>query len=89
MTYRCLRKTFITQLSIHMQGGMTTTHADAKSVTGHSGDNVVNTHYIDKKAIAIAIGRSFKGVFSQEILRANELEQLRKETKSQTQKREL
>ncbi len=46
LTFKSLRKTYITSLSLFMN--------NAKSITGHSGDEVINRHYIDKQAIAKA-----------------------------------
>jgi len=48
LTFKCLRKTYITNLEIFMGIGNT------KVITGHSGDQVIESNYIDKKEIAKA-----------------------------------
>ncbi len=81
LTFKCLRKTYITNLQIYMRGG------DIKSITGHAeGSNVIETNYIDKKEIAKA-GKNFS-VFPNEN-RTQELEKIRTKTKSKTKNREV
>jgi hypothetical protein len=50
LTFKCLRKTYITRLEIYIGRGNT------KAVTGHSADkvNVIEQNYIDKKEVAKA-----------------------------------
>jgi len=71
LTFKCLRKTYITNLEIFMGRGNT------KSITGHSDDQVIEQNYIDKKEIAKA-ARGFK-VFPNEHERGHELKEIRKE----------
>ncbi len=80
LTFKSLRKTYITNLSIFMGG-------NAKSVTGHSDDAVIEKHYLDKQAIAkAAIGFD---VFPKEIERQNQLEQIRGNSEINQQKMEV
>jgi integrase len=74
LTFKSLRKAYITQLQIFMQGG------DTKAITGHSDNQVIERNYIDKKEMAKA-AQSFN-VFSKEPERAEELKGLRDTSKS-------
>ena len=79
LTFKCLRKTYITNLQIHMG-------ANTKSITGHSDNGVIERNYIDKKEIAKA-AKDFN-VFSKNE-RIEELNTIRKESYSQTKNREV
>jgi integrase len=72
LTFKCLRKTYITNLSIYMGG-------NAKAITGHSDDSVIERHYLDKKALVKA-AQGFE-VFPTEMNRKEELEQIRNNLK--------
>ena len=61
---------------------------NVKDSSGHSNDSVIDNFYIDKAEFAKSISRTFN-VFSKEIQRNSELEHLRKETKSQSQNKEI
>ena len=69
LTFKCLRKTYITNLEIFMGAGNT------KAITGHSDDQVIEKNYIDKKEMAKA-ARGFS-VFNTESDRADELNEIR------------
>lgn len=77
LTFKCLRKTYITNLEIFMGNGNT------KAITGHSDDQVIQRNYIDKKEIAKA-ARSFN-VFSTEAERVDDLKEIRTATNEKTQ----
>ena len=47
LTFKCLRKTYITNLSLYMGN-------DTKSITKHSSNEVIEKHYLDKEALAKA-----------------------------------
>lgn len=81
LTFRCLRKTYITNLEIFMGRGNT------KEVTGHSNDQVIQKNYIDKREIAKA-ARGFN-VFSTEAERTDDLKELRTASKNTTQQKSL
>ncbi|MFI5220002.1 MAG: tyrosine-type recombinase/integrase [Bacteroidia bacterium] len=69
LTFKCLRKTYITNLSIFMGGN------NAKAISGHSNDEVIERHYLAKETLA-KVARGFK-IFGPEIERKNELEDIR------------
>jgi integrase len=75
LTFKSFRKAYITQLTIFMGN-------QARMITGHGGEQVMDQHYRDKEIIAKA-AQNFK-VFSDESERENELHQVR--TKSTKQK---
>jgi integrase len=81
LTFKSLRKAYITNLEIFMGGGNT------KTITGHTNDQVIETNYIDKKEIA----KSLKGfnVFSKETDRTDELKGVRTKTKKNIEQRNL
>ena len=81
LTFKCLRKTYITNLEIFMGGGNT------KAITGHSDDQVIERNYIDKKEMAKA-AQGFN-VFSKEAERTDGLKDLRTATKSKKQQKSL
>ena len=81
LTFKCLRKTYITHLEIFMGKGNT------KTITGHSNDQVIQRNYIDKTEIAKA-ARNFN-VFSTESERAIDLKEIRTATKNKTQQKNL
>ena len=81
LTFKCLRKTYITNLEIFMGGGNT------KSITGHSDDQVIKRNYIDKKEMAKA-ARGFN-VFSTETERVDDLKEIRTTTNDKAQKLNL
>lgn len=80
LTFKSLRKTYITNLEIYMGNGNT------KAITGHSDDQVIEKNYIDKKEMAKA-ARGFN-VFSKEGERAVDLKDIRKATRSRNQQKE-
>jgi len=82
LTFKCLRKTYITNLQIFFSG-----NGETKAITGHSGNKVIEENYIDKKEIVKAT-RGFN-VFSKENERADELKEIRKETKDKSPDMEL
>ncbi|MEI8226506.1 MAG: tyrosine-type recombinase/integrase [Bacteroidota bacterium] len=81
LTFKCLRKTYITNLEIFMGRGNT------KAITGHSDDQVIERNYLDKKEMAKA-ANSFQ-IFPNEEARDQELKEVRtaksnnKESRSQ------
>lgn len=81
LTFKCLRKTYITNLEIFMGGGNT------KAITGHSNDQVIERSYIDRKEMAKAAqGYS---VFSKEEGRDHQLKDIRTTTKRKTEQKDL
>jgi integrase len=80
LTFKCLRKTYITNLQIFMNGGNT------KAITGHSDEQVIERNYLDKKEMAKA-AQGFN-VYSKEE-RGQELKQTRATTKAKTEQKEL
>jgi integrase len=80
LTFRCLRKTYITNLSLFMGG-------NARAITKHSDETVIEKYYLDKQVLAKA-AQGFS-VFSKEIERKNELEQLRDESKFKQKEMEV
>lgn len=81
LSFKCLRKTYITNLEIFMGAGNT------KTITGHSGDQVIQRNYIDKKEIAKA-ARGFN-IFSNEGERVDDLKEFRTASKDNTQQKNL
>ena len=81
LTFKSLRKAYITNLEIFMHGENT------RAITGHSGDGVIERNYLDKKEIA----KASKGfcVFPEENERASELKEIRTEKNNKNQQREL
>ena len=74
LTFKCLRKTYITNLQIFLGNG------NVKAITGHSENQVIDEHYIDKKEIAKA-SMNFS-VFSKDNERKVELKEIRTESKN-------
>jgi integrase len=74
LTFKCLRKTYITSLDIYMRQGI-----NIREVTGHAGNAVIDKHYLDPKVLAKSL-KGFK-VFSNEPQRNEELEEIRNESK--------
>ncbi|MBK8875656.1 MAG: hypothetical protein IPN13_17770 [Bacteroidetes bacterium] len=68
LTFRSLRKTYITGLAIYTGG-------NAASITQHGDNDVLERHYIDKNAIAKA-AKNFEP-FSAELVRKGQLEKVR------------
>jgi hypothetical protein len=79
LTFKCLRKTYITRPELFMGRGNT------KAITGHSADQVIEQNYIDKKEIAKAAHGFI--VFTEES-REEELKEIRT-TKNETQSPKL
>ena len=79
LTFKCLRKTYITNLEIFMGGG------NVKSITGHSDDQVIERSYIDRKQMAKA-AQGFN-VFSSEKERDHQLKEIRTTTKRTTEQK--
>jgi hypothetical protein len=80
LTFKSLRKTYITNLQIYFSG-----NGDTKSITGHSDNQVIERNYIDKKEIAKA-AQGFK-VFSKEGERSDELKDARTVSRNITQEK--
>jgi len=78
LTFKCLRKTYITNLQIYFSRT-----ASIKDITGHSGNQVIEGNYLAKKEIVKALV-SFS-VFSKEFERTGELNEIRKEAKNKLQ----
>ena len=74
LTFKSLRKTYITNLSLYMGG-------NTKAITGHSDDAVIERHYLDKQMVAKA-AKNFQ-IFSKEPERIDELKDLRIEIDKQ------
>lgn len=70
LTFKCLRKTYLTSLSIYLRQGV-----NVKEVSGHADNAVIDKHYLDKKELAKSL-RGFK-VFSNELQRNDELKEIR------------
>lgn len=81
LTFKCLRKTYITNLEIFMGGG------NVKAITGHSDDQVIERSYIDRKEMAKA-AQGFS-VFSKEKERDHQLKDIRTTTKKITEQKDL
>jgi len=81
LTFKSLRKAYITNLEIFMGGGNT------KSITGHSENQVIEKNYIDKKEIAKA-AHGFN-VFPQENQRNDALKEIRNKSKGEIQEKSL
>jgi integrase len=79
LTFKCLRKTYITKLQIYFSGT-----GNTKEITGHSDNQVIERNYIDKREIAKA-SAGFS-VFSKEQERTEELKNVRIETQTSKQK---
>ena len=75
LTFKSLRKAYITNLEIFMGRG------GARSITGHSDNQVIERNYIDKKEIAKA-AQGFN-VFTNESKRIGELNETRNQSKNQ------
>ena len=76
LTFKSIRKAFITSVSLFTGG-------NAKMITGHSDDAVIQKHYLDQKVIA----KSFQNfeVFPSENIedkRTNELNTIREQSKN-------
>ncbi len=69
LSYKCLRKTYISSLSAAL--GI----ENARLITKHSGTQVMEEHYVDKKVIALT-ANNFE-VFNQDEKRKSELEKVR------------
>lgn len=80
LTFKSLRKTYVTNLSLFMGG-------NAKAITQHSGDAVIEQHYLDKQALVNAAQR-FE-VFHREQERKNEIETVRTKSKSPSKSQEI
>ncbi|MEY2830407.1 MAG: hypothetical protein RIQ33_2265, partial [Bacteroidota bacterium] len=66
LTFKCLRKTYITSLSLYLGG-------NAKAITGHSTDSVIEGHYLVTEELV----KKAKGLSVFENNRKNELEDIR------------
>ena len=78
--FKSLRKTYITGLSVFMGG-------NARAITQHASDDVIEKHYIDKKVIAKA-AQGFS-VFGAETDRKHTLKQIRDTTNEKQKTIEL
>lgn len=76
LTYKSLRKTYISQLSVYLGG-------NAKAVTQHSSNAVIDKYYLDKKVVTQA-AQGFE-VFPDKSERQNELEGIRSESNRKRQ----
>jgi integrase len=81
LTFKCLRKTYITNLEIFMGRGNT------KAITGHSSDQVIEKNYIDQKQMAKA-AQGFS-IFSKEEIRDHQLKEIRTTTIAKTEQKDL
>jgi integrase len=81
LTFKSLRKTYITNLELFMGRGNT------KLITGHSNDQVIERNYVDKKEVAKA-AHGF-AVFSEEPERNQELQEIRTTTKREKEPENL
>ena len=77
LTFKCLRKTYITRLEIFMGRG------NSKSITGHSGDSVIEKNYLDKIELAKA-AKDFN-LFQDEEHRENNLKEIRESKQHEIQ----
>lgn len=80
LTFKCLRKTYITNLSLFMGG-------NAKAITQHSGDAVIEQHYLDKQALVNAAQRF--AVFQREEERKKDIETVRTKAQSPSKDQEI
>jgi integrase len=71
LTFKSFRKTYITNLSVYMG-------SNARAITGHTNERTIDEHYKDKQVIAKA-ARNFE-VFSKEVERKNDLQEIRNES---------
>jgi integrase len=71
LTFKCFRKTYLTNLWLFMGG-------NAKAISGHSTDEIIERHYLDKEAVA-RVASDFN-VFSKEVKRKSVLNNIRTET---------
>ncbi len=81
LTFKCLRKTYITNLEIFMGRGHT------RDVTGHTNDQVIERSYLDKREIAKA-AHGFQ-VFPDEPQRNQELKEIRDEREKNNEPKSL
>jgi integrase len=81
LTFKCLRKTFITHLEIFMHGG------DIKAITGHTNDQTIKRSYLDKREMAKA-AQGFS-VFSKDEERNHQLEEIRSNPDRQITEKDL
>ena len=81
LTFKSLRKTYITLVDMYLSG-------NAKAVTGHSRDSVLDDHYIDRKKVVAKVAQRF-GVLSKVDLRKNELETIRNESITHSKNQEV
>ena len=80
LTFKSLRKTYISQLSVYLGG-------NAKAVTQHSSNAVIDKYYLDKKILAKA-AQGFE-VFTEEPERQNELDEIRNNSEPKQKKLHL
>ncbi len=74
LTWKSLRKTYLTRLKIFLQQG--SSKIDVKDISNHSGDAVLDKHYFDKRLIAAALAESGFEVFpswEEELVRVRSL----------------
>lgn len=76
LTWKCLRKTYLTKLKIFLQKG--SSKIEVKDISNHSADAVLDKHYFDKRLIAAALADSGFEVFPS---REKELQKIREQTK--------
>lgn len=76
LTFKCLRKTYITRLEIFLG------HGNTKAITGHSDDKVIEKNYLDKRELAIA-AKNFQ-VFRNKGQRENNLRDIRETSKTKS-----
>jgi len=81
LTFKCLRKTFITRLEIFMHGG------DIKAITGHTNDQTIKRSYLDKREMA-KVAQGFS-VFSKDEERDHQLEEIRSNPDRHTAEKDL
>jgi len=74
VTFKSLRKAYISSLSVYLGG-------NAKAITRHGNDEVIEKHYIDKK-VMLKAASGFE-VFSKEAVRKNDIDRIRNEHENQ------
>lgn len=79
LTWKCLRKTYLTKLKIFLQKNAS--RISVKDISNHSDDAVLEKHYFDQRLIAAALADSGFEVFPSREL---ELAQTRKQTQAKT-----
>lgn len=85
LTWKCLRKTYLTKLKIFLQKG--TSKIDVKDISNHSSDAVLEKHYFDQRLIAAALADSGFEVFPP--LRQHELDRVRSHSEEESRGKDI